>query len=212
MLGFEEYLKILIAFIAILNPLGVVPIFISLTSDIGEKEKRPIIKLVILTVTVILLGSLFIREAVLEFFGISMNSFRVAGGILILLMAISMLHAKTSATVQTRDEVADAENRESIAIVPLATPLLAGPGAISTVILYANKGSSLFHYLLIGLDIIIVSALLFITFRLVPYIEAHISKTGINIFTRIMGLLLAAIAIAFIATGMKGLFPALVGS
>ncbi len=209
MLGFEEYLKILVALIAILNPLGVVPIFISLTSGIRESEKRPIIKLVIFTVTIILLGSLFMGEIVLDFFGISMNSFRVAGGILILLMAISMLHAKTSGTVQTRDEVEDASSRESIAIVPLATPLLAGPGAISTVILYANKADSLFHYLVIGLNIITVCALLFVTFRLVPYIEQHISKTGINIFTRIMGLLLAAIAIEFIANGLKGLFPVL---
>lgn len=211
MLGLEEYLKILVAFIAILNPLGVVPIFISLTSGVRESEKQPIIKLVILTVTIILLGALFAGEVVLDFFGISMNSFRVAGGILILLMAISMLHAKTSGTVQTSDEAADAENRESIAIVPLATPLLAGPGAISTVILYANKGEGLLHYLVVGFDIIVVCGLLWITFRLVPYIESHISKTGINIFTRIMGLLLAAIAIEFITNGLKGIFPALAG-
>ena len=209
MLAYDEYIKVIIALIAILNPIGVIPIFISLTADVKDSEKRPIIKLVVVTVTLILLVTLVAGEAILDFFGISINSFRVAGGILILLMAISMLHAKLSATVQTRDEISDAENRESIAIVPLATPLLAGPGAISTVILYANKGTDLLHYLAVGFDIIIVAVILYATLRLTPLIEPRLSKTGINIFTRIMGLLLAAIAIEFIANGLKGLFPSL---
>ncbi|MDH5471357.1 MAG: YchE family NAAT transporter [Gammaproteobacteria bacterium] len=210
MLEYDEYIKVMIALIAILNPVGMIPIFISLTSDFNDKDKHSISKMVVLTVTAILLVTLVAGEAILDFFGISINSFRVAGGILILLMAISMLHAKMSATVQTNDEMSDAERRDSIAIVPLATPLLAGPGAISSVILYANKGTSLFHYILIACDICAIAIILYVTFRLVPVIEPRISKTGINIFTRLMGLLLAAIAIEFIANGLKGLFPALV--
>lgn len=209
MLGYDEYLKVFIALLAILNPVGVMPIFMSLTSDASNHEKHQIIQLVVVTVGIILLVTLFAGSYILDFFGISIDSFRVAGGILILLMAISMLHARLSATVQTRDELSDAESRESIAVVPLATPLLAGPGAISTVILYAHKGEGLVHYAMVGLDILVVVMVLFITLRLIPVISPHISKTGINIFTRLMGLLLAAIAVEFMANGMKGLFPSI---
>ena len=124
-------------------------------------------------------------------------------------MAISMMHAKTSGVKHTAEEAKEGEKRESIAVVPLATPLLAGPGAISTVILYAHKGTGLLHYLLVSLVICITSLLLYIVFKFVPYISKYISQTGINVFTRIMGLILAAISIEFIASGIKGLFPAL---
>ena len=153
--------------------------------------------------------SLFIGEFVLNFFGITINSFLVAGGLLILLLAISMMHAKTSRIKSTAEEEEESEGKDSIAVVPLATPLLAGPGAISTVILYAHKGIGIRHYLIVGLIILTLTLLLFIIFKFVPYISKYISQTGINVFTRIMGLILAAIAIEFIASGLKGLFPAL---
>jgi multiple antibiotic resistance protein len=88
-------------------------------------------------------------------------------------------------------------------------PLLAGPGAISTVILYAHKNTSVSHYILLALVIGILSIILWAVLKMVPWISRHISQTGINIFTRIMGLFLMAIAVEFIANGLKGLFPAL---
>jgi multiple antibiotic resistance protein len=124
-------------------------------------------------------------------------------------MAISMMHAKTSGAKRTVEEVEESESKESIAVVPLAIPLLAGPGAISTVILYAHKSSGLLHYFLVGLVIVTTTLILFLAFKSVSYISKSISQTGINIFTRIMGLILASIAIEFIANGVKGLFPTL---
>ncbi|MFZ1748064.1 MAG: MarC family protein, partial [Nitrospirales bacterium] len=137
--------------------------------------------------------------------------FRVGGGILILLMAVSMLHAQLSPTVQTKEEAEESDRKQDIAIVPLSTPLLAGPGGMSAVVLEAHKGSGMGHYGMISLAIILVGACVWTALHLAPWISQHLGKTGINIFTRIMGLILAAIAVEFIANGLKGLFPALAG-
>jgi len=209
MLEYTEYTKMLIGLIAILNPLGAVPIFISLTSELDVSERRTISNVVVNSVLIILLLSLFIGNWILIFFGITISSFRVAGGLLILLMAISMMHAKTSDVKHTAEEAEEGEKKDSIAVVPIATPLLAGPGAISTVILYASKGMGLLHYFIVGLVILATSLLLYIVFKLVPYISKYMSQTSINVFTRIMGLILAAISIEFMARGFKELFPAL---
>ena len=93
--------------------------------------------------------------------------------------------------------------------MPLSIPLLAGPGAISTVIIDAHKASAIGHYAVIAVELIVLSLSLWLVLRLSPLISKRISGTGINIFTRIMGLILAAIAIEFIANGLKGLFPSL---
>ena len=209
MLDYSEYVKILIGVIAIVNPLGAIPIFISLTAGVGKVERNRIINIVAMSVGLILLVSLFIGELVLGFFGISIHSFRVGGGILLLLMSLSMLQARTSPVVQTREEAEESRDRESIAVVPLSIPLLAGPGAISTVIIDAHKASAIGHYAVIAVELIVLSLSLWLVLRLSPLISKRISGTGINIFTRIMGLILAAIAIEFIANGLKGLFPSL---
>ncbi len=209
MLEVTEYIKILIGLIAIVNPFGAVPLFISLTAGAENRERHKIINIVAVAVTVILLVALLIGEELLQFFGISINSFRVAGGILLLLMSISMLNAKLSPTVQTKEEAEESKEKESIAVVPLAMPLLAGPGAITTVIIDAHKGSGAGHYLTSAVLILFLSLLIWMVLRLSPFITRHISATGINVFTRIMGLLLAAIAVEFMANGLKSLFPGL---
>jgi len=209
MLDYAEYLKIFIGLLAIVNPLGAIPLFISMTVDESNRQRRKTINLVAIGVTVILLVALFFGELLLQFFGITIDSFRVGGGILILLMAIAMLHAKTSQVRQTDEEASESIDKESVAIVPLAMPLLAGPGAISTVILAAHKTNGVAHYGIIVLDILLLSLVVWAVLRLSPWIAGRIGATGINIFTRIMGLILAAIAVEFIANGIKGLFPVL---
>ena len=209
MLEYTEYTKFLIGLLAIVNPLGAVPIFVALTSGAPAAERKQIAKIVVMAVLIILFVALLFGDLLLRFFGITIHSFSVGGGILILLMAISMLQAKISAVSHTAEESRESAAKESVAVVPLAMPLLAGPGAISTVILYAHKNSSVAHYAIMSVDILIVGILLWVVLQLVPWISRHVSQTGINIFTRIMGLILAAIAIEFIATGLKGLFPAL---
>lgn len=209
MLHYAEYLKMFVGLLAIINPFGAIPLFISMTVDESARQRRKTINLVAVGVTIILLVALFFGELLLQFFGITIDSFRIGGGILVLLMAIAMLHAKTSLIRQTDEEACESIDKESVAIVPLAMPLLAGPGAISTVILAAHKSSGVAHYLIIALGIVVLSLVVWGVLRLSPWIAGHIGATGINIFTRIMGLILTAIAVEFIATGIKGMFPVL---
>lgn len=209
MLDITEYTKFLLALIAIVNPLGIIPIYISLTSGYDDKERKKIAHMVVSAATIILLISAFFGEYILEFFGISINSFRVGGGIMLLLMAINMLHTSHSTFRQNRN-IAERAG-ESIAVVPLAMPLLAGPGAISTVIINAYKGEGVMHYTLIGVVILLLGVLLTAMFYMVPRLAQRMSTVGLNISTRIMGLILASIAVEFIANGLKGLFPVLAG-
>ena len=209
MLEPSEYVKIFVGLLAIVNPFGAIPLFISMTADENSAQRRKTINMVAFGVSVILLVALFFGEPLLRFFGITIDSFRVGGGILVLLMAISMLHAKTSLIRQTDEEAHESIEKDSVAIVPLAMPLLAGPGAISTVILAAHKSSSVVHYMIVALGIMLLSMVVWGVLRLSPWIAGRIGATGINIFTRIMGLILTAIAVEFIATGIKGMFPVL---
>jgi multiple antibiotic resistance protein len=208
MLDFTEYTKIFITLLAIVNPIGAIPIVMALTADASEEEFRRTTRTTVTAVLIILLAALFTGEFLLGFFGISVNSFRVAGGILLLLMALSMLHARQSAITFSKEEARDG-SRESVAVVPISMPLLAGPGAISTVILYTHKSHAPLHYLFMVLEILLLVLLLWLAFLAIPWISRHTTQTGINIFSRVMGLILAAIAVEFIANGVKGLFPLL---
>jgi len=208
MLDFTEYTKIFITLLAIVNPIGAIPIVMALTANGSEEDFKRTTKTTVISVLVILITALFTGEFLLAFFGISINSFRVGGGILLLLMAISMLHARQSSISFSKEE-ADDGSRQSVAVVPISMPLLAGPGAISTVILYTNKSHTPLHYLFMGVDIILITLILWLAFLSIPWISRHTSQTSINIFSRVMGLILAAIAVEFIANGLKGLFPVL---
>lgn len=208
MLEYTDYIKIFVALLAVLDPLAAVPVVVTLTMGSKHEELKKIVSTVIVTVFTILLTTLFIGEYLLSFFGISINSFRVAGGILLMMMAISMLHGKVSETAQTEQEMQEGATKASIAVVPLSIPLLAGPSAISMVILYAHKGN-IHHYLIMVLIIILVVLILWAVLASVPWLSRHISHTGINVFTRLMGLIIAALAVEFMANGLKGLFPVL---
>lgn len=205
----SEYLKFFAALLAIVNPVGAIPIFISLTAGQTDEVRHKNVIMASIAMGIILVVVLFSGEAILRFFGISVDSFRVAGGILIMLMALSMLHAKISPVKQTAEEKLDSAERESVAVVPLATPLLAGPGAISTVILYAQRYTSVSHYLYLFAIIMLLVGLTALAFRLAPTIARLFGKTGINVVTRLMGLIMAAIGVEFIASGLRQLFPVL---
>jgi len=209
MLEYTDYIKIFITLLAVVDPIGAMPIIAGMVGRGSRAQLNSIASTAALAVTSILFISLFIGEDLLYFFGISINSFKISGGILLMLMALSMLQAKTSETVQNRQEAETLENHRSIAIVPVSMPLLAGPGAISTVILYAQMGDSVRHYLLISLDILAVVLILWIVIRFIPWLTRHLGQTGINVFIRLMGLVLSALAIEFMASGLKGLFPVL---
>lgn len=208
MLEFTEYTKIFISLFAILDPIGMIPVIILFTASLSAKKRAQAGRITSLTVGGILLVALLVGEPILAFFGISINSFRVAGGILLMLMSITMLNGNVYKPVPA-DDGADLEETASHAIVPLSTPLLAGPGSISAVIVEAHKMPAVQHYLIMTTVIILLSVTVWITFLVAPWVAQRLGKVGIDIFTRLMGLILAAIAVEFIATGARGLFPAL---
>jgi len=209
MLELQDYLKIFIGILAILNPLGAIPMYLSLTAHHNEQEKKQVAYAAARGAAIILLVTLFFGELILGVFGITVNSFRVGGGILILLMAISMLHAQTSGAKNTEAERQEAQRKESISIVPLAMPILAGPGAISSIILYGDRADGWQHNLIVAAEIVVVGFIIALLLRVSGKIARQLGQTGMNIVTRVMGLILAAIAVEFISLGLKGLFPVL---
>jgi len=209
MLEWTAYIKIFTTLLAIVNPLGVIPIFVSLTSSLAEQERKRIAHTTTIAVAVVLIVATLLGKPLLNFFGISIASFKVGGGILLLLMAISMMQARHTQSRQTPEEAEEAEEKASIAVVPIAMPLLAGPGAISTVIIYADASSQPLHIGLIIVISLLVALLTWIALTVAGPVRKMLSKTGINIATRLMGLLLSAIAVEFIAGGLIQLLPGL---
>lgn len=201
--------KIGVALFAIVNPIGSVPIFISATDGWNRKQKLRTANVVTVTVFLVLLTSALFGDGILEFFSITIPSFQVGGGILILLIAINMLHAKQSHSKQTPEEAKTLEERDVIAIVPLSIPLLAGPGAIGSMIIAAQQSKTFFGHISLAIPIFVVAILIWLTLQLSSYIADKLGTIGINIVTRLMGLILAAMAVEFIAHGLIGLFPAL---
>ncbi len=199
-----------LALFAIVNPIGSVPIFITATTGSTTAERTRIVRLVALTVFLVLTLAALLGDSILDFFGISIPSFQTGGGILLLLMAISMMHAKQSGIRQTDEEAQAAAEREATAIVPLSIPLLAGPGAISSMIIAAQQSGSLWGHTLLVIPVAAVALLSWGILRLSAPIANRLGTIGINVFTRLMGLILAAMAVEFIAHGLAGLFPALV--
>lgn len=209
MLDWAEYTKFFLALLVIVNPLGTVPLFVSMTAGHSVTERKNIARVASLAVGIVLVLSAIAGQHLLAFFGISLASFKVGGAILILLMAISMMHASPSREKQTAEEAVEAADKDSIAVVPLAIPLLAGPGAISTTIIYATGRSSLSHTGMIVLCCVLIALVTWIALRVATPVSQWLGTTGVNIAIRIMGLLLAAVAVEIFAGGVLELFPGL---
>ncbi len=212
MLHWVDYAKIFMALMVIVNPVSAVPIFVSLTSKNSAAEKKNIARIASISVAVVLVLSAIIGQPILLLFGVTIASFKVGGAILILLMAISMMHAMPSRESQTPEEVKEATLKENIAVVPLAIPLLSGPGAISTTIIYATDRSSPEHLGIVIMCCLLVALTTWLALRLATPVSKWLGETGVNIATRLMGLLLAAVAVEIFTSGLVILLPGLKGS
>jgi len=201
MLDFTSYIHIFFTLFSILNPIGVIPIFLAVTANESARRKKNTIKKTVIAVLIILLIAAFAGNYVLSFFGVDLDSFRVAGGILLLLMSINMLQAKTSSVKTNEDETSEAVEKEDVSVIPLAIPLLAGPGSISTVILFSSDISSAIEMTIFSIIILVASLSILPILFLSEEIGNRIGTTGLNIATRVMGLFLAAIAVKFIFEG-----------
>jgi multiple antibiotic resistance protein len=206
-----DLLKPLIALLAIVNPIGVVPFFIAFTQHFTRAQRLRTINISAFSAFVVIAVSAVAGLKIIEFFGISIASFQVGGGTLLLISSLQMLNAQPAeakpSDLDEGNQKADAG--ASIAIVPLTIPLLTGPATISTMVIYAEKTRSFWeHAALVGYGVVIGLAT-YITFSASGRIAKVLGRTGINVMTRLMGLILAAMAVELLADGLTKLFPVL---
>ena len=206
---FPTYFKFFIGLFALVNPVGIIPVFISMTSYQTALARNKTNLTANLSVAIILLTSLYLGDSILQIFGISIDSFRIAGGILVVTIAMSMISGKLGEDKQNKQEKSETAMRESIGVVPLALPLMAGPGAISSTIVWGTRYHSLMHLIGFSIAIALFAFCCWGVFRIAPWLVRLLGQTGINVITRIMGLLLMALGIEFIVTGLKSIFPGL---
>lgn len=206
--------KPLVALLAIVNPIGAVPFYIHFTQGFNSAQRKRTIRVAAFTTFCVIAVSAVAGLRIIDFFGISLASFEVGGGTLLLISSLQMLNAKPpdsgAETVQEGDDKLDAG--ASIAVVPLTIPLLTGPATISTVVIYAEKTRHWWeHAVLVGYGVVVGLAV-WLVFSASDRISRVLGKTGINVMTRLMGLILAAIAVEVMADGLTKLFPGLAGS
>jgi multiple antibiotic resistance protein len=204
----QEYLRFLVTLTAVLDPFLAVPIFLALTASRDAASRHALVRAVAIAVFAVLAAAALLGEAILQLIGASIAAFRVGGGLVLLLMALAMLNARAGGLRQSREEAEEVESGEMHGIVPLAIPLLAGPGAISTVIIAAQRGGAA-HLAAIVACLAAVSLMTWAVLRAADAIGGRLGTTGLNIATRLLGLLLAALAIQTMAEGLKELFPGL---
>jgi multiple antibiotic resistance protein len=206
--GYQEYLRFLVTLTAVLDPFLAVPIFLAATAARDEKSRRRLANAVTLTVFLVLAGAAIFGERLLKLLGASLQAFQVGGGLVLLLMALAMLNAQAGGMRQSRAEAEELESGAMSGVVPLAVPLLAGPGAISTTIIAAQAGGMAHTAALIGC-VALVCFILWWILRVADAVGPRMGTTGLNIATRLLGLILAAIAIETMALGLRQLFPGL---
>lgn len=207
-----ETLKAFITLLALINPFGAIPMFLSLTAHFSPGQVRHTINTAAFSTAVVIAVSALLGRHLLELFGISIASLQVGGGALLFLLALGMFNAADPGrTRSTPEEEHEAAERSSIAVVPLTIPLLTGPATMSTVVIYADQAKTfLQHAALVGYGVVIALATA-VCFALAKPIARVLGQTGINVMTRLMGLILAALAVEVMAAGLTKLFPALGG-
>ncbi|HOF50777.1 MAG TPA: MarC family protein [Rhodoferax sp.] len=206
-------LKPLVTLLAIVNPLAIVPFFIHYTQGFNAAQRRKTVLISSFSSFVVIAVSALMGLHILEFFGISLASFQVGGGMLLLTSALNMLNAQPAEaktnTHELEDGVEKAAMGASIAVVPLTIPLLTGPATMSTVVIYADKAKTFLQLgTLVGYGVVVALATA-LCFSAAQPIARVLGKTGINVMTRLMGLILAALAVEVMSDGLTKLFPAL---
>lgn len=191
---------------AIVNPVSGVMAFISMTSHLSQADKTYIAKRSVVIACIIAIIFSISGEIILKLLNITADSLRVAGGVLLFLVAIDMLFARTTRESITSEELKDASQRENISVFPIAMPLLTGPGAITTIIVLIRTAENIDSKLMVIGAILLTFFITFLIFRFSDYFNKVVGMTGMLVMTRLMGLFLGAIAVDFISTGIKGIF------
>jgi multiple antibiotic resistance protein len=205
--------KPLVTLLAVVNPLAIVPFFIHYTQGFTRSQRRRTVVVASFSAFLVIAASALLGLEILEFFSISLASFQVGGGMLLLISSVNMLNAQPAEAKPLTNELEDGAQKAamgaSIAVVPLTIPLLTGPATISTVVIYAERAKTFLQVAaLVGYGVVIGIATL-VCFALAEPIARVLGKTGINVMTRLMGLILAALAVEVMALGLVKLFPGL---
>ena len=206
----EFALKALLTLFVVIDPVGLVPMFVALAGTRPSEAQAAIARRAVLIAGVVLLSFAVVGGPLLAYLGISVEALRIAGGILLFMIAIEMVFARFRR--ETRAEEAEARSREDISVFPLAIPLIAGPGALASVLILASEA----HGDLAAYGSVLVSALLvllsaYVFLRLSGRISRLLRQTGVNVVTRVLGLVLAALAVQYVVDGLAGLRQTLFG-
>lgn len=204
------YVQAFVALLSITNPVAAIPLFLAFTADHPDGRRR-VALVASLSVGAVLAGSLLLGDKVLALFGITIDAFRIAGGIVVFLVGLAMLQSSQSRVKQTPEEHREGVERENPAVVPLAIPLLSGPGAISTAIVFGHSASGPGSMTVLTLICGAVAACTWACLCLGGVIAARTSVTALNIVSRLMGLITAAVAVQMVLTGLANALPGLRG-
>jgi len=206
----KHFLILYTGLFAITNPVGAVPVFLSVTHDLSRSQRREIAKKTAITVVVTLITFALIGQWIFKFFGSSTDAFAIAGGILLFRMAMEMLSGKLSTIKISQEETEEFSEEvvtlEEVAIIPLAIPLISGPGAITTVMLYTAKSTSLPEKVTVIASIVAIGLTVLLVLCSANRIKAKLGRVGIKVMTRMMGLILTSMAVQMIINGIKGAF------
>lgn len=204
MINFEFFILCFSSLFALINPIGLVPIFLSITENYNRKERDIIaIKAVIFSFFILIVFS-FIGEFIFSFYNITVDGFRIAGGILLLKISLDMLESKRSRTRTTPVEQKEAEQKDEIAYTPLGIPLIAGPGAIASIMILSSETNNYIDKITLLISLSLVLFMTFFIFKISKILSKNFGKSGLRIMQRIMGLILMTISIEFILKGIKG--------
>jgi multiple antibiotic resistance protein len=199
---FDFYITAFVTLFLVIDPPGLLPIFISLTQDHNKTRTGIALRACLIAVGILLLFAGF-GEKLLNFIGIGMPAFRISGGVLLFLTAVEMLFSKRA---QRREEQSEDDHPEDPAVFPLATPLIAGPGAMASMILFSGEINDTFNASFVAVAAMLsVIAITFLLFLTSGFVERILGSTGIKVISKLMGLLLAALAVQFIVDGLFGL-------
>ena len=202
-MNLEFFILCFSSLFALINPIGIVPIYLSITQDYNKRERDKIaIKVILFSFLVLLLFAL-IGDFIFSFYNITIHGFRIAGGILLLKISFDMIESKRSRSRTTPSEVLEAEEKSDIAYTPLSIPLIAGPGSIASIMILSSEAKNTIDKLTLFATLIIVLIMTFFIFKVSKNLSKNFGKLGLRILQRIMGLILMVISIEFILKGIK---------
>lgn len=195
---------------SVVDPFAALPIFLALTGSHSKESQQGTALRASLTCFAILGAFGLAGTFIFTFFSITLAAFKISGGVLLFAVGIEMMRAKQSETRSTKEERSEAESKEDVGIIPIGLPLLSGPGSIATVMVLVGKAKTMQGKAGVYIAIVAVSASAFLILRSASVVSRVLGRTGINVISRIMGLILAATAMQFIIDGIRDAFPKLV--